>query len=92
MKEYLKVFEHCNLKFRLLFYATKGYRGAKMPVKTMNTASRRMQAALEDANERSRALCRLLGWAAEEAQLLGHAGEAQELRALNQRLAARVIG
>lgn len=63
-----------------------------MSAKTMNTASRRMQAALEDANERTRALCRLLGWAAEEAQLLGHVGEAQELRALNQRLASKAIG
>ena len=63
-----------------------------MPVKTMNTATRRMQAALEDAQERSRALCRLLAWAAEEAQLLGHVGEAQELRGLNQRLASKAVG
>jgi hypothetical protein len=63
-----------------------------MTVKPMNTATRRMQAALEDASERSRALCRLLGWAAQEAQLLGHVDEAAELRALNQRLASKAIG
>ena len=63
-----------------------------MLVKTTNTTSRRIRAHIEDANERSQALCRLLAWAAEEAQLLGHVGEAQELRALNQRLASKVIG
>lgn len=60
-----------------------------MSVKTMNTVTRKMQAALEDAGERSRALCRLLGWAAEEAQLLGHDEQAQALRGLSQQLEAK---
>lgn len=63
-----------------------------MTVKSWNTSTRKMQAALEDAGERTRALSRLLGWASEEAKLLGHGAEAQALRDLSQQIAVKSVG
>ena len=62
-----------------------------MKEKAINIMSRRLQAALEDATERSHALCRLLSWASEEAKLLGHSAEAQVMRDLSLVIGAREL-
>jgi hypothetical protein len=60
-----------------------------MGEKTTGVAAKRMQAMLEDAGERSRALSRLLGWASEEANLLGLSREADLIRQLSRELASK---
>lgn len=62
-----------------------------MASRQMGAAERKVRAVLEDAGERSRALSRLLGWASEEAQLLGHVAEAEKIRELSLLLAAKQL-
>ena len=78
--------------YTLIIFTTLSKVDGKMKEKALNATARRMQLMLEDAGERTLALRRLLAWAAEEAQLLGHDGQAQSLRELSQQLASKGAG